>query len=347
MAIDTKSISQLITEFRALQTKDSITPESLGYILQRLADLLATAGTSETVEKIQTLLDGFKTAGQALTSVVQGKTDRNHVYANIGKVSLIDGKTSTSSDVLFIQQATTERAGAMRAQQVTDLNATRTGLAAVQKQTTALENLLAEMQKILGIGDGTAVTSVVNTAQISCEVVGGHLHIHGAQKLISAGYVPYLFRFTRKRNQYHHKASYRPAGSEGKKYSKESHGWHVYGSRHAVKVNGEEVSFSTNRHEDYHKEAADYTTSVSALVRVHIRKNGTRAVGWGRSMVVIDDVKNTKKKKDRMLRFRYAIGFAKPIGHGSKRITPANLVSSLAEFSVIYDPKFQQWSLSR
>ena len=35
MAIDTKSLSQLIAEFRKLQAKDSITPESLGYILQR------------------------------------------------------------------------------------------------------------------------------------------------------------------------------------------------------------------------------------------------------------------------------------------------------------------------
>ena len=48
MAIDTKSLSQLIAEFRKLQTKDSITPESLGYILQRIADLLATAGTTRS-----------------------------------------------------------------------------------------------------------------------------------------------------------------------------------------------------------------------------------------------------------------------------------------------------------
>lgn len=40
MAIDTKSVSQLIAEFRKLHAKDTITPESLGYILQRLADLL-------------------------------------------------------------------------------------------------------------------------------------------------------------------------------------------------------------------------------------------------------------------------------------------------------------------
>ena len=34
MAIDTKSISQLIAEFRKLQAKDSITPESLCLFLK-------------------------------------------------------------------------------------------------------------------------------------------------------------------------------------------------------------------------------------------------------------------------------------------------------------------------
>ena len=40
MAIDTKSLSQLIAEFRKLQAKDSITPESLGYILQTKGTVL-------------------------------------------------------------------------------------------------------------------------------------------------------------------------------------------------------------------------------------------------------------------------------------------------------------------
>lgn len=39
MAINTNPITQLITDFRALQAKDAITPESLGYILQRIANL--------------------------------------------------------------------------------------------------------------------------------------------------------------------------------------------------------------------------------------------------------------------------------------------------------------------
>ena len=82
MAIDTKSVSQLIAEFRKLQAKDAIT-------------------------KIQPLSE-----------------DRNNVYANIAKVSLTDGSTIIER-VEFIHQDTTERAGAMRAQQAADLNTAR------------------------------------------------------------------------------------------------------------------------------------------------------------------------------------------------------------------------------
>jgi hypothetical protein len=40
MAIDTQTLTQLITEFRSLTVKDSITPESLGSILQRIATFI-------------------------------------------------------------------------------------------------------------------------------------------------------------------------------------------------------------------------------------------------------------------------------------------------------------------
>lgn len=36
MSIDTTSLRNLISEMRLLQAKDSITPESLGYILDRM-----------------------------------------------------------------------------------------------------------------------------------------------------------------------------------------------------------------------------------------------------------------------------------------------------------------------
>lgn len=334
MAIDTKSLTQLITEFRALQTKDAVSPESLGYILQRIADLLATAGTSDTVSKIQQLLDGFKAAGYAITSIAQGQSDRNHVYANIGKVSLSDGKTSSTAGIL-IQQATTERAGAMRAQQVTDLNN-------VRNRINEILPLLETIQTKLGMTDGSK--GLYNNAQISVLVENGLLHIYGAQQLINDGYVPYLFRLTRKRNQWDDKFVIE-AGGERKQYCVPRKGWNLYGSCHTLKISGGIVAISTNPKHHLSRIADGYTSDPSGFVQTSTRKDGAPCFGWGRSVVSLLDPKN--KLKQRMIRLRFAIGFAKKILPGRSLITTANLVSSLVEFSLIYDPNSQNWNFGK
>lgn len=336
MAIDTKSISQLITEFRALQSKDAISPESLGYILQRLADLIATAGTSDTVETIKKLLDGFKAAGKALVSLQQGQADRNHILANIKTVDLANGAIGTSNNQVFIQQATTERAGAMRAQQVTDLNNTRRTVADIQK-------LLDVIQAKLGMTEGSK--GLYNMAQISVVVENGRLALFGAQQLVADGYVPYLFRQTRKRNQWGDKVAIE-AGSPLKKYCRKRKGWNLFGSCHTVAIDTDNfLMFSTNRHNHYCEAAASYAYTPETLVKTFKRRDGTPYVGWGRSCVCMLDAKNVKKH--RMLRFRFAVGFAKEILPGRSRISTANLVSSLAEFSIVYNPAKETWHFSR
>lgn len=49
------------------------------------------------------------------------------------------------------------------------------------------------------------------------------------------------------------------------------------------------------------------------------------------------------KTKRRMIRLRFAIGFGKLLTPGKGRITTANLVSTLAEFALIYDPASKTW----
>lgn len=334
MAIDIKSISQLITEFRKLQSKDSISPESLGYILQRLADLLATAGTSDTVAKIQQLLDGFKAAGYAITSIAQGKTDRNHVYANIGKVSLSDGSTSSTSGI-FIQQATTERAGAMRAQQVVDLNAARNKIAEIVP-------LLEKIQAKLGM-DGSK--GLYNNAQIQVSVENDQLRIYGAQQLIADGYVPYLFRLTRKRNQWKDKIALE-AGATPRKYCDKRKGWNLYGSVYTLRISDSIIAISTNSKSHLSQEALGYSTHPTAFVKTYTRpRDNAPCFAWGRAVVSLLDPKN--KKKHRMIRLRFAVGFAKKILPGRSLITTANLVSSLAEFTLIYNPNGKSWSFGK
>ena len=126
MAIDTKSLSQLIAEFRKLQTKDSITPKSLGYILQRIADLLATAGTSETQAIPGNWYNALsKVSHTAVCKLQQAPADLNFIRLSNTFIDLLTGQQMTNKNATIINQATTERAGAMRAQQVTDLNNAR------------------------------------------------------------------------------------------------------------------------------------------------------------------------------------------------------------------------------
>lgn len=337
MAIDTKSLTQLITEFRALKAKDSITPESLGYILQRIADLLATAGTSDTVTAIQNLLNGFKAAGQAVVSLQQGAADRNHILANIRTVNLGTGAVDNSNGQIFIQQATTERAGAMRAQQVVDLNNTRRGLADAEK-------LLKQIEDKLGLNGSKGL---YNAAQIAVITEDGYLRLLGGQQLVADGYVPYLFRLTRKRNQWNDKVALE-AGADKKPYCSVRKGWNLFGSVHTVHLNGNFVEFSTNPHTHFCEACEVYSRSPTALMRVHTNSRGIPCVAWGRSIVSLQDLNNKKNpKKHRLLRFRFAIGFAKKISPGRSRITTANLVSSLVEFAVVYDPGTKSFSFGK
>ncbi|MDE7381672.1 MAG: hypothetical protein K2N03_06050 [Muribaculaceae bacterium] len=187
MAIVTESVSQLIAGFRKLQAKDAIMTESLGYILQQLADLftdlLATADTSDTVKKLHRLLDGFKSAGYSHTKIQPLSEDRNHVYANIAKVNLING-TTTTERVEFIHQATTERAGAMREQQVTDLNTARKNVTELQMQMEDVYNLIDTICVKLGISGGYDV--IVNSL-IFCVGRDGEPHVLGVANLLANG----------------------------------------------------------------------------------------------------------------------------------------------------------------
>lgn len=345
--IDTKSLTDLITEFRKITAKDAITPESLGAILQRIADLLATAGTQETAKVLTDWYNALRIAPNYITSIVQGNADRNDIKLTPSTVSMKSGIKSTIADGILIRQATTERAGAMRAQQVIDLNAARRGVADLEKATAQLNDSLAQLLATLGLGDGSSISSVFNTAQISCQIVNGKLHVLGAQNLVKAGYVPYLFRYTRKRNPFRDK--YASAEDRAKKkYCAKSKGWHVYGSCYAVQVSGTEVAFSTNSRAELHMPAIHgYSTEPTTLFSTHTDTNGHKCVGWARSSVRMDDYKYNNGRQNRMLRFRFAIGFAKKILPGKIAVTPANLVSSLAEFSLVYNAAHGTWHLSK
>lgn len=390
MAINTSTITQLISDFRALSQKDSISPESLGVLLQKLADLINSAASDADYKAIydafQKLVANIAAVPTALYKLEQGSADRNDILMNVTTSHLINGVTMVLKDSLFIRQATTERAGAMRAQQVSDLNSTRTGLAALQKSHTelaskvsSLETTISENGELLarvadesnycseGIADLTENLQVTNDdlaatqksveentrgitsikaktdcPRIAVEVVDGKLRVYNASYYTKNGYYPFVFRFTSKRNRC--TLENYPDRKRGAK----NKGWHVIGGLpNDVKIDSNGcVMFRTSPLEDWHMIENGVIISHSYEAKYVVGAKGSDEkmyIPWGKKKVRVSSNHGTYL----MRRFRFAIGFAKSFNNVFATITPAHLVSNLAEFSVIFDPCTKEFHLGK
>ena len=140
--IDTTALTALITAFRAEVTQNSISPEKVGSILQQIADLLATAAPDSDISEFTVLRQRLMGVSTMFTSLAQGTSDRNHIYLTSNTYNVATGTKHTNTDAIRIQQATTERAGAMRAQQVIDLNAAK-------KNITDLQTEIANLGRVI------------------------------------------------------------------------------------------------------------------------------------------------------------------------------------------------------
>ena len=176
--IDTTALTALITAFRAEVTQNSISPEKVGSILQQIADLLATAAPDSDISEFTVLRQRLMGVSTMFTSLAQGTSDRNHIYLTSNTYNVATGTKHTNTDAIRIQQATTERAGAMRAQQVIDLNTAKKNITDLQDEVANLGrvldatgshfNILSE--QLYGIKNTDLVALSKNTADLQTEV---------------------------------------------------------------------------------------------------------------------------------------------------------------------------------
>lgn len=141
--IDITNLTSLISAFRNETEQGSISPETLGALLQAIANELQGASSNQDQVKLAALYENLQTMGTCIISLSQSSTDRNNVLANINYFNPTSGVASALRDQVLIKQATTERAGAMTAQQVTDLNATKKGVANLKEAVSNIESAMA------------------------------------------------------------------------------------------------------------------------------------------------------------------------------------------------------------
>ena len=389
MAINTSTITQLISDFRALSQKDSVSPESLGVLLQRLADLINSAASDADYKAIydafQKFVANIAAVPTALYRLEQGSADRNDILMNVTTSHLINGVTMTLKDALFIRQATTERAGAMRAQQVADLNNTRTGLASLQKTVSSLSDVVGKLETTVsengellnrvdevanycseGIADLTENLQVTNddlaaTQKSVLENARGITSIKAvtdcpriATSVINGKLQIYNFRYYIQNGynafvfRFTSKRNRCTLQNFPEKRRGDKHkGWHVIGGL------PNNVKFDSNGFAMFR---------TSPLEEWHDLKDAPFTFAYAPDYII--GVKDTAEKRYvpwgkkkvklvnnrghyMMRRFRFAIGFGKSYERDIAWLSPGKLASNLAEFTVIFDPLTEEFHFGK
>ena len=175
--MDTSSIKSQIDAFRALSTEAAITPETLGTILQSMADAIGTAALQTDLNDCKALVKSATyTNKTAIADLQKWRTDMTASpyivqYLNLGTVSkvsvgisatkrsLATGENRSAANIVVLPAATADAAGVMTAAQVQRLNAYYDHVCEADK---SLNEVSAKVPTSLTYTSGTRVLSAKN-----------------------------------------------------------------------------------------------------------------------------------------------------------------------------------------
>lgn len=354
--MDVSNLTSLVTALRAETAYASITPESLGALLQKVVDAIGQTSSDDEFRLIKSWSEAIKRA-VVLTNISQDSADRNNVLLNTKSVALATGAESNSANAIIIKQATTERAGAMRAQQVIDLNTAKSNISSLTSNLSTLSRAVEDLVSGVKIDhysaysfssswntvgnpstnlylhvffkNNTCSSSVIpysaanapstNAYNIVCDCQPQEMRIANASVLSDMGYVPYIFRYTLKRNRLRDKET------QLKYRGPKRRGWHLFYDADLARVrDGSIIVFdyiTGNKHTGF------YSSTPANLIGVTISEDDDGnithiKVGFGKK--TIDAVKGR--------RFKFGIAFGPSMT--SQNFNFANLVTNIATFHV-------------
>ena len=168
--IDISNLTSLITAFRQETEQGSISPETLGALLQAIANQLQSATTDQEQTKLSNIYDNLLRMGNCLTNLAQGDADRNNVLGDYTFYNVESGIPSAQRGQVLIKQATTERAGAMRAQQVIDLNAAKKGVSMLEDAVAQINTQLTDLNDYIQSMDVTVQDNIGEIANLNSRV---------------------------------------------------------------------------------------------------------------------------------------------------------------------------------
>ena len=355
--MDVQNLSSLISALRAETSAAALTPESIGALLQKIVDVLALAAEQTDLALVEQWKSLLQNIGFVNVGIAPGSADGNNVFLSEKRLSLSNGSTYREQDSVLLQQASTARAGIMGAQHVKDINALKSAVGEFAPELERLSSVLSSLVvgvKIDGytsykfsngfVPNGSPSDSIYihvffknNTVSsslvyhkkeiwhLNCYTSDGVLYINNGTELLNSGYVPYLFRYTLKRNRLKD-----PDGV--KKYIRgpKKRGWHVFHSHNIIRVSPYNNSVSFDFINDKGELGGFYKTHPVNLVRVRMKYKDNKLfsmkVGYGKRTIQAINGR----------RFKFGIAFANGVwAHG---FDYSSLVTNIAPFYVNVHP---------
>ena len=157
--IDTTQLTQLLSAFRVETEKESISPETVGSLLQNITDLLATASNTNELQ----IFENWKAILSQLNlveSVEQGVDNIEHVNIAMTLRDLANGGRTGQN--FAIAPATAKRAGVMTAAQAQVLDLLHDAVSALELAAVNVAHKNAEQDSRLDIiqGGDSVITAI-------------------------------------------------------------------------------------------------------------------------------------------------------------------------------------------
>ena len=304
-----------------------------------------TIGQNSYIDNVKLLIDK-QTGILSLTNVAGVGAMTMGIYNNFGSSNLLQSNISiydrSTLNAHVVSYATT---GILSLRHVIDTSA-YSGMEHLQIGGYNVFGSNNKLASNINIGDKVTIEAKsILPANIGILVVNNRIRVIGAEKLIAAGYVPYVFRKVRSSGIFH--MTYNGANVAPERHFtrlKTKKGWRVYGSYHAYKIVNGELHFSLQEKRYWHNNKAEkkgFSGEPGALVTPRLNDDKTAVlVAYGTRTILS---KYDQYGHARRLRLEYALAFGLPRENGYYCVTPDEMLTPLIPFSVVFSPT--EWHL--
>jgi hypothetical protein len=138
---DISSISDKISALRKLTQKDSISPESVGEILQDIANIIATLADKTNVDTLTSWMNKILANSATLADVQLGSTSDSAVFLSKVLINVRTGLQSLSADDLKIPAASEDTAGLLSAEKFQLIDSLKSWMDKMVQSNTLLHEI--------------------------------------------------------------------------------------------------------------------------------------------------------------------------------------------------------------